>query len=271
MAVTQSPTLYGVSTFDANNAQVFEYIWDGPSSAHAKLVISDEIRGTIVAQIVNDGGLRITVPALTLSNNQTYNAYVVLLDEDLIPVSGNSNSIKFQCFTTPTFKLVSETDADIPPVFNLNQSQYRFRIKYVQAEGDFLSQVKFVLYDINNAVIQDKETHYFSFDQSDSSGIFYVSELFTGFINDMDYKIRVTGLSFSGIHLDTGYIVIRVNYEAGTIYAKLEPTNQTSAGTIRLQSNFIDIRGRVVSGNPEFIDNKELDVREDRVIFDNGF
>lgn len=49
MALLQSPTLYGVATFDADNAQVFEYIWDGPTQKptpavkHGSVVRRDHI------------------------------------------------------------------------------------------------------------------------------------------------------------------------------------------------------------------------------------
>lgn len=51
----------------------------------------------------------------------------------------------------------------------------------------------------------------------------------------------------------------------------MELTNQRDAGTIRLQSNFVNFSGRTLSGNPVFIDNREIDVRNDRVIFDHGY
>lgn len=172
-----------------------------------------EETGAQVVTATNDGGFSITLPANSLVNNQAYKAYIVLLDNDDIEVSGHSNEIKFQCYTTPLFRLVTENDTEMGSLFNLDKSQYRFRIKYIQGEGDYLAQVQFILYDGNNVVLQERPVQYFYRDTSDPTGKFYAAEIFTGFLDNKEYRVIVSGRSFSGVSVSSS-VVVRVNYES---------------------------------------------------------
>lgn len=251
MALTK-PTLFSMAAFDATEPMIFTFnVLGGSQVVRNQLYIYQE-ETLVYSGFQTTYAFVHTLPANTLTNGEEYTAYVVTYDAQG-SASAASNSISFNCFTQPTFRLSTITP---------NSSTLTFTINYDQDEQESLSSYEFNLYDGNFRLIN-------------SSGIIPTgnpiiteeisySHTFNGFINNVNYYIEVIGQTEGGTQLSTGKIYFLVRYEKPSLYQQLGLTNNCNRGSVTITSQVSAIIGTTNPDPPTYVDNNTaIDLTED--------
>ena len=265
-----SPRLFDIPTFDATEAMAVQFEWTGAQIFGNKLTIKENDSGTVVYPNGNQSGIyeymgkSHVIPAGTLTNGVCYNATVEVLDSNLQKISSSdvSNTVIFYCYSKPEFAVSSEglTNGQCPI------SNFTAIVTYTQDEDDILSQYQIVLYDGNKAVIYNPGVKYLT--EPTSS----VSQAFSGLENNGNYFIRATGKTAHDVFVDSDFFGFGVRYENPEIFSRLDLVNNRRDGNISITSNLISIIGVLDGdGEPIYIDNKMVDLRDGKVTFADGY
>lgn len=266
MALTK-PILYSISAFDATESQTFNFnVVGGDQVVKNQLIITNQSDNSIVYQgIETTFAFRHVLPANILTNGQYYSAVLItynINDDASIPSSG----IQFYCFTEPTFEF-----DNIPATNLITNATYSFEAVYNQNENEVLNSYIFNLYDSHRNLLN-------------SSGILYVggtsvlpivvSHAFTGLNDDTIYYVQVTGQTMHGMSVDTGLVIINVEYETPNIFSIIELSNNCKGGYITIRSNLIAIDGNSSPEPPNYVDNNTaVDVtgNGEYIVWDTGY
>lgn len=208
----------------------------------------------------------VSADAPDLTNDEYYVAYIqtVRTEGGSDVYSEPSNSIQFYCYTTPTFEFV-DLPAEVP------SSEYTFEATYSQEEGEELSTYSFYIYNINGVLIK-------------TSGILYASNLvptmvgdeitydlsytIQGLENTLAYYIELVGTTVANTQLTTGREYFVVNYSGAISGVLLKATNQCDQGNILIES-FLDVMNGQTLKDPTYVENKEVDLRDNEVVWDD--
>ena len=253
MALT-TPILYTVSAFDATQAQVFNFnVLGGNQVVANTLTIKNNATLATVYSVTQTTFKFIhTLPANTLTNGTYYQATLTTKDAQG-NVSNASAPIQFYCYSQPSFAISNM------PINNIvTNSSFAFAVTYNQAQGEILNAYVFNLYSASGALISTSNTMY----NTDTSLPLTVSYLFTGFEDKASYSIEVNGVTANGTQITTGRIPFTVDYVKPDMFSFLFLTNNCKGGYITIKSNVIGINGESNPENPIYIDNKEIDLRE---------
>lgn len=87
--------------------------------------------------------------------------------------------------------------------------------------------------------------------------------MFSGFEDKSTYFIEVNGVTSGGTQITTGRIKFTTNYSTVNTFSYLFLTNNCSGGYITIESNIVGIDGITNPQNPTYIDNTEIDLRND--------
>lgn len=247
MALTR-PTLLPITAFDATNSQDFVFsVVGGDQTVAAQLTIINQGTSEIVYQHkYTTYGVRLEVPANTLTNGNYYLAYVVTYNaQDTASVS--SPPIQFWCYTQPTFTLSNFPLSEI-----INNSSFNFELTYNQDEGELLNSYKFNLYDTQGFLI-------------DTSGLLYVGNIttlplvlnytFAGLTDNTIYRIQVDGTTAEGTSISTLMLSFSVTYTTPSALAAVNLINNCAGGYITLSSHTIFINGLSNPTPPIYVDN----------------
>jgi hypothetical protein len=250
------PILYNINSFDANNQQIFSFVWEGNQSFGNKLIICDNnVSNTIVYQEPQTTmQLKHTLSKNILKNGHYYNAKVIVIDID-----GNesepSDPILFHCFTTPTFKFDNISGNDI-----IKNSSYQVNMTYNQIEGEPLQSWEISLYDMSQSKIQ-------------GSGVKYTDEIkytLTDLEDDQRYYIKATCMTLNGMEINTGFILFKVEYKRPSVYSLLTLENIYNSGYIKLQSNIRAVEARSLK-EVEYINNDCVNLKNNTVYINDDF
>lgn len=253
MALT-TPILYSMSAFDASQATTFTFNVLGGNQVVANTLT---IKNNATLEVVYEETQTIfqfyhVVPANTLLNGTYYQATLTTKDVNG-NVSSASNVIQFHCYTTPTFLINNMPTGNV-----VSNSSYLFRVEYNQIQGEILNAYVFNLYSFSGTLISTSGQIY----NTSSELPFIGSYLFSGFEDKTSYIIEVNGITAEGTKITTGKIGFAVNYKRLDTYSILNLANNCDGGYISIESNIYGIDGETNPENPIYIDNKELDVRE---------
>ncbi len=193
-----------------------------------------------------------TVPANTLTNGIYYQAYIETYDAQG-NVSSPSNAIQFYCYNAPSFEF-----SNMPTGNVIANGNFSFEVTYNQIQGETLNAYRFNLYNSSGGLEATSGTLF----NTSTSLPLVVSYLFTGFENNTEYYIECTGTTKNGMQVSTGRELIVVKYTPPELYSTLFLTNNCKEGYVTIQSNVIDITADTNPADPTYIDDKEIDFRE---------
>lgn len=264
------PILNPIGAWDVTVGAIFTFnVIGGDQVQGNKLTIMKQSDQSIVyEEQVSSFVYTHTVPADApdLTNGEYYVAYIqtVRTEGGSDVYSEPSNSIQFYCYTTPTFEFV-DLPAEVP------SSEYTFEATYSQEEGEELSTYSFYIYNINGVLIK-------------TSGILYASNLvptmvgdeitydlsytIQGLENTLAYYIELVGTTVANTQLTTGREYFVVNYSGAISGVLLKATNQCDQGNILIES-FLDVMNGQTLKDPTYVENKEIDLRDNEVVWDD--
>ena len=260
-----TPVLSDVVSFDASNSCAFYFLSSGGDQVVAnRLTITSRATGAIIYnEKVTSFLLQHTVPANTLTNGVTYDAYVITYNANG-ESSSQSNTIRFTCYTTPEFEI-----DNIPSGGILSTSSFTFDLTYNQIEGERLAQGQFRLYDAQKTQISSSGEIYPSATTVTPVTISYE---FSGFMDNTVYYIQGIGQTAGGTQIQTGLYTLSVSYTKPNIPSVLQLSCNCEGGYVQLNSIFRDIVGNSYPSPPVFIDDSKVDLRQGGswVYFGNG-
>ena len=263
----QKPRLYGISAFDATVGATVTFSWEGEQAFGSRLVIlNNETRQVVYDNIYTAMTLQHVIPPNTsteitndLVNGICYYATIYVIGRSGDVVSDESNSVLFYCYSTPQFEF-----SNIVNNQTIESSSFTAQLSYSQNEGETLSEYQIGLYDHSHNLISTSGTLYVTSNPEQSY-------MFNGLTDSNSYYIRATGQTQNGITVDTGYIYIVVKYSNPYLFSHLVLECNKKEACIIINSNLITSEGKLDHGDPIYIDGKYLDLRENKIVFDDGF
>ena len=253
------PVLKSIKAFDATNDYTFTFSWAGSQSYGSHIKIYNNVTLELVAENTEVSfKLENTVSVNTLVNGLVYLAEIASIDS-VGTESAYSDKVVFYCYSTPTFSFTNIIDGQIIAGSNANCD-----ITYTQTESELLDSFKVSLYDLSQT-------------QLSTSGLIYETDsptyTISGLSDNTQYYIKAEGTTVHGMSLDTGYILISVNYVTPTTYATVQLENIRLQGSVQLTSNIVSINGVSNPEIPVYIDNAKIDLTSDGsyVLYDEGF
>lgn len=256
------PILNPISAFDATQQYTFTFVVIGGNQVVANmLTINDNSDGSQVYQATQSTmRLEHVLPANTLENGHYYSVTVQTID-NAEQLSEASVAVPFYCYSTPSL-----TISNMPSSGTINNNSYTFQGAYSQSEGEALNSYQFTLYNNNREVISQTPLIYYS---SDSS----LQYTFTGMSSNTSYFIELSGQTVNGTQITSGILPFNVNYSSSASFAICDLVNDCENGYIQISSNVVAIQGNSNPEPPIYIDDKEVDLREDGsyVNWDSGF
>lgn len=251
------PILYVVNSFDATNDFIFKFKWNGSQSFGNILEIRRNDTNTIVYQETQSTmHLQHVLQGNTLTNGILYNVRIASIDVNG-NVSGYSHPVLFYCYSTPIFIFSNIENNQI-----IKNSSYQTYLEYFQQEGETLNTFEITLYDLSKSPIYSSELLYY--------GVNELSYLLNDLEDNQFYYIRATGITTTGMEVETDYISFSVNYEQPSVYSILTLENVHNEGYIKLQSN-IKIVECHTEKYTEYIDGEYINLTDNVLYIDDGF
>lgn len=199
-----------------------------------------------------------TISGNTLTNGITYVAEIASIDSNG-NVSSYSDKISFTCYSTPIFVFSNIVDNQV-----INSANLICDLLYSQAEGEILNSYKIMLYNFAKSQIVSSN---FIFNTDN------LSYTFSGLSDNTQYYVRAQGETIHGMALDTGYILVNVDYVRPSTFATVELENLPLQASVQIKANLVMIEGESNPSPPLFINGEKVDLREDGsfVIFQEGY
>lgn len=264
MALTR-PVLYSIPAFDATGQYIVQFNSIGGSqvTGNRLVIATNNDNQTVYNETQTTFKFEHIVPANTLTNGTYYNATLYTIDAD-DNQSVASNIVQFYCYTTPTLSFTN-----LIPNGTVTNSAYAFNFTYAQEQNEPLNFYVVNLYDAQGLLVATSGEQY----AASTTIPLELSYTFTGFADATNYSIEVNGTTINNTTITTGRISFSVSYTSPNIFTLLELQNNCSGGYINLKSNVAIIDGEVVPPPPIYIDDKELDLRQEGsyVVWDEGY
>ena len=249
------PVLNTQVAFDATQAHTFTFTvyGSGAQITANKLTIRNQTDNSIVYQQQQTTfKFEHTLPAGSLTNGNYYNATITVIDNDGTE-SAESIPIQFRCYSAPNIALTN-----FPITAIIDNASFNFEFSYTQAENERLDSYVVNLYDSTRTLISTSGTIYVE----DGVPPYDGSYLFNGFENTAEYFVEITGLTINGTTVSTGLIKFTTRYINPSIYSQVELENHCKEGYITVTSNMVLIEGNSNPDPPIYINNKEVDLRQ---------
>ncbi|WP_313069730.1 hypothetical protein [Lacrimispora sp.] len=249
--------IHNIEPFDSSDGTEIKFTWQGNQIYKVRCIIKDNTSGEIkYDQIVESMKQSFIVPINSgLINGGYYIAYITVFDVNNSESSVQGIGTPFYCLSSPAFKITVE-NSDI-----LKSSTCKIGLNYYQTENESLNSFLITLYTYQKTELQSSGNIY---DTTD------MSYTITGLENAKQYYIRATGKTLHNMNLDTGYILLTVSYQIAQIFSPLELNNKSDYGSIEIKSNIVSTVG-MPDKDVIFIDNKYVDLRDNKVTYDVGF
>lgn len=250
------PTMVSTPAFDATQEHTFTFVVQGSTAQITanRLTIRNQDTNDIVYQEQQETfRYAHVVNADELTNNTYYNATVVVIDAEGNE-SPESTPIQFWCYTTPTVEFDNLPENNI-----IQNASFNFQFTYNQVEGEAINSYIMNLYDSSGAVISTSGIQYATNGTPPYNG----SYLYAGFENATAYSIELQATTVNGTIVSTGLVAITVQYTRPDLFTLLELTNNCDEGYISIRSNIILVEGESNPDPPTYIDNEEVDLRQD--------
>ena len=252
--------IHTIEPFDATLGADIKFTWSGNQIFKVRCVIKNNVTGVVVYDDTIDTMKQVfSLPSNSgLVNGIKYVAYITVFDINDNESTIQSTGTPFYCFTTPVFQL-SVNNEDV-----IRASSYNISLTYDQSENELLNYYNISLYSYQKTLSQSSGEVY---DVSNPSYII------TNLANATQYYIRATGKTINGFQLDTGYVLVTVQYVSAQIFSTLELNNIPENGSIEIKCNIISTLGKSESEVVYINDGYDTfaDLTNNSVSFDDGF
>lgn len=250
------PIINKITPFDASEAKVVTFSCDGIQPYYNELFIyEDSTMELVYDETVSTMKLEHVIPADTLQNGVRYIAQLKCYTFNQESATSLSDSIWFNCFTTPTF----EFDG-IDESITITTASLSVTVVYDQIEGEQLDNFTFYLYNAENTLIRKSNTYY-TFDN--------LTYLYRMLDNNATYKIRCIGYTKNEFEVDTGYVTVHVEYKHPETYSVIRAQVEPGTGIV---DYYTDIRYvDSTRTDYEFIDEKYINLKDDTITYEQGF
>lgn len=248
-----------VKSFDATNDFTFSFRWPGNQSFGSKLKIyQNSTLALVVESTATNFKLENTVNGNTLANGVSYVAEIASIDSTGVE-SSFSDKISFTCYSTPVFNFSNIVDNQTVSSANLVCN-----LLYSQAENEPLNSYKVMLYSFARSQLISSNVLF------DTENLTYT---FSGLSDNTQYHIRAEGETVHGMALDTGYVLVNVDYVRPSTFATVELENLPSQASVQVKANLVMIEGEGNPEHPTYIDESVIDLTQDGsyVVFDEGY
>lgn len=234
------PIMSIIAAFDATMEQTFSFVFNGGDQVVAnQLTIKNQDTNKIVYQNkITSYAFQQTVPANILENGSYYTAYF-----NTYNVNGDeseaSNTIQFNCYTTPTLVLIN-----LPQDNLIENSNYTFGATYNQEQHEMLNSMEFELYDSTGILLERSDVYY-------GTQIIPITftHTFSGFVNNETYSVKAIGISIDGMEVESELYTFTVRYQYPSMFNLLDLVNMCEKGCVKIESNTESIDGETP---PEF-------------------
>lgn len=250
------PTLINVPAFDAT--QEFTFTFSVTSStaqivANRLVIKNNETNETVYDEKQETFRYEHIVNAEELTNGVYYNAVIYTYD------SSNNESpasvpIQFWCYTEPTI-----TFTNLPLNNIIPNASFNFQFTYAQNENEALDTYIVNLYNSSQILIGTSGEQYVDNGTPPYNG----SYIFAGFENATVYFIEIVGVTVERTQVTTGLQQLTVQYTRPDLFTTIELTNNACEGYITIRSNIVLIEGTSNPDPPTYIDEKEVDLRQE--------
>ena len=249
-----TPIGIAVPAFDATHDQVFSFTVQGGDQVVGNiLTIIDNNTSEIVYQkTVESYVYSQQLPAYSLSNHGYYAFYFQTINANG-DISTKSGNITFRTFTTPTLAFTN-----IPSTGIIEAGSYSFTVEYNQIEGELLNTLYFYLYDATQTQLKVSNVY-----TSVASPPITFTHQFSGLTDDERYYVRAVATTIYNTVVDTGLIMIDINYSYEGAYFAVTATNNAKSGYVQVSNNITEIDGQTYDEegtptSPIFVDNNAL-------------
>lgn len=265
MSLTK-PILDSVVAWDVANGQTFTFnVIGGDLVVGNILYILDNTTNEVVYTLnTTSFKYEAVVPPRVnrLVNGTYYSAYIVTVGQNG-NISAQSNIIQFYCYSTPSWLITN-----ISSGMTITNSSVTALGFYNQAEGEFLNDYNFILYDAQKNILTSSGIQYIIVSGSTQN----FNYNFIGLESGYAYFIQLVGHTVQGTILDTGLIDFTVLYEVPEVYSVLELTANCDEGYIVYSSKATGIVGYSFPSPPIYTDNGvDLTQTDSYVLWNNGF
>ena len=250
------PSIYEITPFDAQMGTVVYYKWQGEQQRSNKFVVMDNSTGLKVYEEEQTSfqSLHVLKPNIGgLINGKTYKAHLQVTTMNG-EKSEASSTVLFKCLTTPTWEFVGIVSNMV-----VQNSEITVVLNYQQKEQELLNIWKIHLYD-------NAKQELFNRTVSATAGL---TTQIQGLTDRTHYYLRATGVTVSGVELDTGFVPISVTYSQKPFFSALELTNLPNKGAIQVKANFASLTGRVLETQQKhsLLGGRELTEKEIERLF----
>lgn len=248
------PILTKIPAFDPKYEQVFYFTWSGNQSYQNTLKITDTATNAIVYEKnIVSRKLEHPLPAKTLTVGKTYAAQIKVTDGNN-STSAYSDIAVFNTYDTPTFGL------NVANKQRVSASSVDLLVNYYQPQGEMLKEFKFYLYDATPTIIEESD---YMYDISEKC-------TFKALENNMAYYVRAAGTTVHGMEVDTGRVLINVEYLTPDTYSVFYIECIHNKGYMRYNTNFVIID---YNGNESFgyVDGGKINLIGKTLYYDAGF
>jgi hypothetical protein len=193
--------------------------------------------------------LSYTIPANSLTANK----------DCKIAITVWNSAGEFATSNFVTFTVTSKPVVTVDPFDIITNHSYLFTATYSQSEMVRIRSYTVNLYDANQVLIRT------SGEKTDE----LLEHRFSALKNNTSYFVEFIVVSKFELSASSGLLPFSVQYENPDMYFEVSAANSDKA-SIKLNWKVIQVIGKT-SIEPIYIDGQELDVREGKVYFDEGF
>lgn len=249
------PLLATINAFDSDLSQViFFNVVGGNQVVANRLVVRDNLTNVVVYdQTQQSFRFEHIISPNSLVNGNYYNAVLTTFDSNGAE-SQASNSVQFYCFSTPTL-----TFTNFPVGNIIRNSSYSFDVEYNQAQGELLNIYQYKLYNQQQELLSTSGELFVNSPTPPPTSLSYT---FRGFDDNGNYYIECIGTTLNKTTITSGVIPFTVNYENPNLFAIIGLENDYCNGRISITSNIVLIEGQSNPSPPIYIDDKEIDLRQ---------
>lgn len=237
-------------TIDANEPNEVSWKVSGDIQTAYKVDILSNIDNSLIwtTNKIASYSLKHTIPAGTLTNGNEYKIQITIWN-----ASNQSVTSDTEIFQTSSRPIVT-----IDPIGTVNSFSYNFTAQYQQNEGVPLRNYIVYLYDDKQNMI----------DKSNIKTILPIEHLFSGLQPEKTYYIEFQVTSAKGLVGTSGLVQFDVFYYRPKMNVFLEAKNVENAG---IELTWYISQIILKNENGIFINNEKIDVRNGKVIGDEGF
>lgn len=199
---------------------------------------------------------KFNIEANTLSNGVDYRMRVRTTMSS--SYSDWSDQMILKCYTKPVCTINNlEIVGDDRVVGNQN---YTFEGSYFQAENVSIKSYQYILYNHNKEVVQTFNEVYTTQNDCDQK--------IEGFSPATEYYIELKCKDQYDLQVSSGLVHFLVEYEAPRIKQDVVLENEKETASVKISSDMIQIIFKVDNAPPVYINEQEIDLRNNRAYLD---